>query len=476
MSEQKPTAIIILGGAGDLAQRKLLPSLFTLYINHGLPKDFSLIALARTPRTNTQYRQLVSEAIKANGGHLDRKALKAFCTRCTYVAGSFDDQESYTKLRTAIELQTRKPFKETNRLFYLAIPPAHYAAVCTALHTSALAQEPARKPVSWSRILIEKPFGNTLASARKLDALLNSLFEDDQIFRIDHYLAKEAVLNLLSFRFANPLIQSAWSAKYIQEVRITLSEKQGVYSRGAFYDEVGALRDVGQNHLLQLLALLAMEEPESFTAEDIRRARASILSKLVPLNKKMITDSVVRAQYAGYKKTPHVHRHSQTETYFECKVHLNTPRWRNVPFYIKAGKGLGKDEVSVEIIFNDTPEGVFGAHKNLLAQNRILLRIAPNPTTVITLNTKKTGYDYLLEQHTLSFMEDTGSEREIGAYEKVLLDCIRGDQTLFTKTEEVVASWKFIASVMDNWHQVPLQTYRQGSNGPKQTLFTTTKS
>lgn len=463
MIQREPTQIIILGGGGDLAQRKLLPALFELYLQKLLPDAFNIIGLARTDRSDEQYRSLVSDALIRQKKTTDPKTIAAFCEHIVYVSGSFDAVPSYDKIGTAIVQFEKDNGRASNRVFYLAVPPLHYEDIFRSLHASALASV---SHPQWARILVEKPFGNDYDSAVALDTALSSLFAEDQIFRIDHYLAKEAIQNILSFRFANTLLRAVWNKEHIQAVKITMHESLNVSSRGAFYDTVGALRDVGQNHLLQILALIAMDEPQTFTAEHIRKNRAEILGKLVPFTQAEISSSVVRAQYDGYTDSEGVDDASTTETYFEFKTFIASEVWRGVPFFIRAGKAVRNDEVIVEVEFKEVAKGPFAS-----AGNSIILTVSPVQSMNISLNVKHPGHGYNIENNTLSFAWDEENRGIVNAYEKVLLDCIEGDQTLFTKTSEVLASWKFISSIMNNWDEIPLQKYEQGSDGPSISIF-----
>lgn len=463
MSSLQPTQIIILGGAGDLAQRKLLPSLFDLFSQKKLPTTFRIIGLARTERTDAQYQDLVKAAVTTFGKKVDFTLLDAFCSNVSYVAGSFTEEKSYEALAHSIELFEKTYTSTSNRLFYLAVPPSHYEEIFQHLHKSRLAD--AQENGTWARILVEKPFGSNYDTARALDKKLSLLFREDQIFRIDHYLAKEAVQNILSFRFANTLLRNSWSSEHIKRVNITMHESINADSRGAFYDSVGALRDVGQNHLLQLLALITMDEPKAFTAAHIRECRNALLEKLVAITEQTVESQVVKAQYEGFTDTTGVRETSTTETYFEFIVYIDTPQWYGVSFCISGGKALKNDEVIIEIEFHDILEGAFKTKGN-----SIILTISPVQSMNVTLNVKRPGYGYDIEQNTLSFAWDEESGAGVNAYEKVLLDCIEGDQTLFTQTNEVLASWKFISSIIEHWDKIPLQTYQQGSAGPEISL------
>jgi glucose-6-phosphate 1-dehydrogenase len=318
---------------------------------------------------------------------------------------------------------------------------------------------------------VEKPFGHNLETAQALDAELASLYREDQIFRIDHYLAKEAVQNILSFRFANTLLEAPWNKDSIESVTITMTETIDVGDRTNFYEGVGALRDVGQNHLLQLLALTAMREPKTFTAEDIQDARSAVLQSLVPIDPDKLEMSVLRAQYAGYKTHEHIPDTSETETYFELKAELAMPEWEGVPFYIRSGKALETSEVSIMVRFKDTLRCMFEAEDCRESGNTIKLTISPEQKIEITLNAKAPGLGYKLEKRTLHFVCEKGDTEVKNSYEKVLYDSIIGDRTLFTKTEEVLSAWKFITPIIDLWYDLPLHTYKRGSAGPDETII-----
>ena len=462
MSKVTPTQIIILGGSGDLAKRKLIPALIDLYSHGKLPEIFTIIGLARTPRTSEEYQQFVADALNAHGHNHSPETLNEFCSHFKYVSGSFDESKSYEDLAKEIQSFDTKQKLCTNKLFYLAVPPEYYETIFSNIHHSGLSK--ICSDTSWSRILVEKPFGSDLHTAQQLDKTLSSLFAEEQIFRIDHYLAKEAVQNILSFRFANTLMRSSWNAANIQNVSIKMHESIDIQNRGNFYDGIGALRDVGQNHLLQLLALVAMDEPTTFTAEDIRTQRAKILEKLIPLTKHTVATQVLRAQYEGYTEEEGVGENSKTETFFRFTAYINDQRWEGVPFVIESGKSMQERLVTIEITLKDVATGPFETQDCHTTENKITLTLSPEQTMNITLNAKKPGHGYQLESRTLSFTCDKG-DAEIGAYEKVLLDCINGDHTLFTKTEEVLASWSFISSILDNWEDLPLYTYAKGSIG-----------
>jgi len=465
-SNMTPTQIIILGGTGDLSKRKLLPALLDLYARGMLPETFNVIGMARSDWTDGKYKEFVTETIEQyHDGHgHDREVVEKFCERLSYVQGSFDDITSYNRLGDAIDAFDKTHDVRANRLFYLAVAPRFYEQIFTDLVETGVGEE---SNSAWTHILVEKPFGHNLETAKQLDEQLASLYKEEQIFRIDHYLAKEAVQNILSFRFANNLLKTPWNNHAIESVHITMTETIDVGNRPGFYEGVGALRDVGQNHLLQLLALVAMQEPTEFTPEKIHAERTKILQALKPVQ----PADVVRAQYEGYVASDDIPDDSQTETYFELKAELDVPEWAGVPFYIRAGKALDQAEVSVRIKLRDVATGMFETSSCESAGNEILLTVQPEQRMSITLNAKKPGLGFQLEQRTMSVNCDCAKDEIKNSYEKVLYDAITADQTLFTTTEEVLAAWAFVSPIIESWGNTPLQTYAKGSRGPADSII-----
>ncbi|MFT7645244.1 MAG: glucose-6-phosphate 1-dehydrogenase [Candidatus Paceibacteria bacterium] len=469
MKDISPTQIIILGGSGDLSQRKLLPALLDLFSRGMLPDTFSIVGLASSPRTDEEYREFVKKSIQTHHSEHDHtsETITEFCNTISYVKGSFDDLETYTKLGKEITKFNNNIGKPSNRLFYLAVPPKYYGQIFRDLKESGLTDETDH---TWTHILVEKPFGNNLETAQSLDAQLAELYREDQIFRIDHYLAKEAVQNILSFRFANRILQAPWNRDSIKSVTITMTETIDVGDRANFYEGIGALRDVGQNHLLQLVALTAMREPAEFTAEAIRSARTEALQALVPIDTSKLSTSVLRGQYEEYKNNDTT-LNSEIETYFELKTELSLPEWEGVPFYIRSGKALDNAEVSISVQFKDVASGMFETKTCLGVGNIITLHISPEQTISIKLNAKGPGLGYKLETRTLNFTCDKDDLEIKNSYEKVLYDSITGDCTLFTRTEEVLAAWKYISPIIEAWEDQPLYLYKKGSKGPYQTII-----
>ena len=469
MSEQNPTQIVILGGSGDLSKRKLLPALFDLYLKEKLPKDFSIIGLARTPRSDEEYRFFVYDVLtNADTSENTHASIRQFCSHIKYISGTFAEVDSYTKLADELTGFDEENAVVSNVMFYLAVPPEHYGVIFPKLSELSKARKTDK---SWSRILVEKPFGNDYHSAQELDCSLGELFNEEQIFRIDHYLAKEAVQNILAFRFSNPLLSVPWNSTSVESVRICMNETVDVSERGAFYDKIGALRDVGQNHLLQLLALVAMAEPASLSDKDIRQQRTAVLEALHPLAITELDKHVIRGQYDTYAEADGVESNSTTETYFALRATLNLPQWENVPFYITAGKALGVGEVKIEVSFRDKTTGPFSPDSCISRNNLVVLTISPEQKMAITLNAKAPGLNYQLEERTLNFTCSAGESEIKNSYEKVLIDCIEGDQTLFTSSAEVLAAWRFISPIIDNWTNLPLHKYEIGSDGPDSNLL-----
>ncbi len=462
------TQIIILGGTGDLSKRKLLPALLDLFARGMLPETFNIIGFARSDWTDGKYHDFVQDTIsKYHSGHNhSEEILKEFCKHITYVQGSFDDLSAYERLQSAIDVFDTSHNTRSNRLFYLAVAPRFYEQIFRDVVGTGVGEEAAD---AWTHILVEKPFGSNFDSAKALDQQLATLYKEDQIFRIDHYLAKEAVQNILSFRFANNLLKAAWNNHTVESVHITMTETIDVGNRPGFYEGVGALRDVGQNHLLQLLALVAMREPTEFTPEKIRAERTRVLEALAPVE----AGDVVRGQYEGYVASDDIPDDSQTETYFELKAEVATPEWSGVPFYIRSGKALDKAEVSISITLRDVASGMFETESCDSTGNEILLTVQPEQSMSITMNAKAPGLGFQLEQRTMSVACGCAEDEIKNSYEKVLYDAIVGDQTLFTTTEEVLAAWKFVTPIIEQWGNTPLQTYAKGSVGPANSIITT---
>lgn len=465
MSHQ-PLTIIVFGGTGDLFQKKLAGALFGLWQKKLLPARAEIIGFSRKPLTHAEFRAFIERALGARGQH-HAAEIKRFTARAFYHQGDLHSPESYQSLSAFLEARDRARGVCSDKVFYLAVPPHLYEGVFTRLSASGLALPCAPgmpdDRQAWTRVLVEKPFGNNAPEAARLDRLLGALFAEEQIFRIDHYLAKEAMQNIVSFRFSNGLFEPLWNRKHIERVEIMLLQKDGVADRGAFYDSVGALRDVGQNHLLQMLALAAMEHPKKLEARAMRRARADVFQKT-----RVRARSLVRGQYDGYKTEAGVAPGSDTETYFAMEARVGSRRWKGVPFLLTSGKALRDAEVSISVFFKPAPCLCPDAHAHA-HQNALSFRISPKEEIAALFWAKRPGFNFQLEPKELSFSFGEGmlAHQIPDAYERVLYDCIRGDQTLFASTEEVNRQWNIITPLLRQLKKLPLRKYAKGSAGPR---------
>jgi glucose-6-phosphate 1-dehydrogenase len=379
----------------------------------------------------------------------------SFLRLFTYVQGYFDERSGYEKLASLLGKQDAKQKTCTNKLFHLAVPPQYYKKIFKHLAHSGLTKAcpPTPAESGWTRVVVEKPFGRDLATAQALDRLLGKLFKEEQIYRLDHYLGKETVQNVLAFRFSNAFLEPAWNRRHIERLDLRFWETDGVEDRGDFYDETGALRDVGQNHLLQLLALFTMNNPGTFTASAIRRERIKILRALKPLSLKTIPTHTMRAQYAGYAKLPEVAARSTTETYFRITAELDNPNWRGVPITMEGGKRLPEDNVEVAVTFKHHTPCLCPPDRHDHYQNVLRYRLRPSEGVVTSFWVKKPGTAMVIEEKELGFNYRSAyaPEEFIDAYEKLILDAMAGDQTLFVSTEEIEASWRFIDPIVRAW-------------------------
>lgn len=465
-----PTILTIFGITGDLSQRKLFPALLDLYKNGLLPERFAVVGVGRREWNDAELQGFVLDAMKDKTNRYPIAVIEQFAKLFTYVMGDLGEEKTYHDVQETISRLSDGFGQCTNKLFYLAVPPDIYKTILGNIAKTQLAVA-CGGDAGWARILIEKPFGNDLATAQELDRILGELFEEKQIFRIDHYLGKETLQNILTFRFSNLLFETLWNNIYVEKVHIRLLEEQGIGQRGQFYDGVGALRDVGQNHVLQMLALIAMENPGDLNADAIRARREDVIAALTLPSASDIAHTALRAQYAGYQEEPNVQSGSTTDTYFLLKSFVHNPRWEGVPFYLEAGKGLARSRVDITIYFKEMNFCLCSDRDkegHVHPQNVLRFRIQPDEAIQSWLWVKKPGFDFELVPAKLSFLyADAVSKESIpDAYERILYDCILGDQTLFVSTKEVQSEWKFITEVGKLWERNPLWKYERGSNGP----------
>ncbi len=465
------TSVVIFGASGDLTKRKLLPALFSLYCKQRLPDRFQIIGMARSEFDDRSYRALMREALeefapeKANAAEWE-----PFSAHIHYQRGSFSDRESMDALETQLRELEAQNGGQANRLFYLAMPPSVYAGVLTGLGEAGMVDQ----ADGWRRVIIEKPFGHDLASAHALNEVSHRVLAEEQIYRIDHYLGKETVQNVLVFRFANSIFEPIWNRQYIDHVQITVAESVGVGHRAEFYDKVGVLRDMFQNHLMQLLSLVAMEPPASFGADAIRNERVKVLSSIRPFQKEMLRAQSVRAQYRSYRDEPGVEVNTTTETYAALKLYIDNWRWKGVPFYIRSGKSLARKTSELLIQFRSVPHLMFPlAAGEEIRPNQLSLCIQPAEGMHLRFEAKVPDAPATMRSVNMEFhyADEFGPGAIPDAYERLLLDAINGDPSLFTRGDTIELSWGLIDSILEGWASdsaPPLSFYESGSWGPSE--------
>lgn len=456
-----PTILVVFGATGDLMARKIVPSIYHLLGKGALPRRFAVVGVSRREWSDDDLRTHVRAIMQERYPDAPTDDVESFLGMFTYARGSFEDEAAYERLAAHLRTIDSGWGLCTNKLFYLAVPPEHYEVIFRRLAASGLTA-PCDDLLGWTRILVEKPFGNDAASSRALDELLASLFAEEQIYRIDHYLAKEMLQGILNFRFTNNLFETAWDRTAIESIEVVLHETLGVEKRGRFYDGVGALRDVGQNHLLQMLALVTMDQPEDGGAHSIREARARAVRELLePLDAQQVALQTYRAQYRGFNDIEGVAPESDTETYFKLRTELRGPRWAGVPITLESGKRMGRVCKEIAVTFRHPHPCMCSAGRHY--QNRVVFTLEPADTIKIEFWAKKPGFDAEVEKREFQFFlyEKEEKAQYVEEYARLLLDAVRGDQTLFVSTEEVRAMWEFIDPVVSAWHEgaVPLETY-----------------
>jgi glucose-6-phosphate 1-dehydrogenase len=470
--KNQPLTLTIFGATGDLYQNKLSVSLFDLFSEGLLPTDFIIIGFARRSFTDDDFRTFTYNAILNKKKDVNIEKLHIFLSHIIYLVGNLDTLEDFVSLGKHLSLLDEQKGVCTNKLFYLSVPPSLYEVIFKNISRAGLTgscvptETNTNEATPWTRVLVEKPFGQNIEEAEHLDMLLGELFDESQVFRIDHYLAKETVQNLLTFRFSNGVFESLWNNKDIEKVRIIVHETNVVGARGAFYDGIGALRDVGQNHMLQMLAHIAMENPGGMNHELIRKARAEVIEKVFLLEGDAST-AVIRGQYDGYLQEAQVKPESTTETFFRIALGINNKRWNGVLFELESGKALKEESVKVEVYFKETTSCLCPVAHTDGHQNILTFTIQPNDGISFKFWFKRPGFDFELEPQNLSFKySESALPGQIhDAYERVLYDCINGDQTLFTNTKEIMAEWNLITKIIKSWQSSPLTMYSKGSAG-----------
>jgi len=470
----EPCAIVIFGVTGDLAKRKLLPALYNLMADGALPEQFAVVGVSRGDFSTAELREHLRRSTMELGGRRfpDAATWEKFAANIEFCRGSTEDAATYARLKEQLEAIDRTKGTRQNRIFYLATPPEVFSGAVDHLRRAGLiyrARSAADEP--FSRVIIEKPFGRDYASAVALNQLLAESLDESQAFRIDHYLGKETVQNILVFRYANSIFEPIWNRKYIDYVEITAAETLGIEQRGSFYDKTGVVRDIVQNHLLQVLALSAMEAPVSFRADDVRSEKVQVLRSLRRLTEGDLSRDVVFGQYDGYRREKGVAPDSRTPTAVAMKVRIDNWRWHGVPFYLRAGKRLASQLTEIAVHFQSVPRylftGVDGCQT--VAPNVLRIRIQPHEGTSLCFVAKVPGDHMSLGsvQMNMSYAHAFGKKLS-DAYERLLLDCMRGDATLFARRDEVEEAWKFVTPILGAWEkgrQEP-EIYAQGSQGP----------
>jgi glucose-6-phosphate 1-dehydrogenase len=478
-----PTTLVIFGATGDLARRKLLPALYNLAHEGALPERFHLVGVSRKEKEDDDYRGECEQSIRRFSRRTpDEDVLKSLLDNVRYVPGTFDDESVYTELSAVLDEFEQEAGEPLNRAFYLSTAPNFFPVIVERLGSSKLAHHEQGEV----RLIIEKPFGTTLQEARELNRRVLSIFDESQIYRIDHYLGKETVQNMLAFRFANGMFEPLWNRNYIDSVQITAAEDLGIGSRADYYDSAGALRDLIQNHMLQLLCHVAMEPPVNFTAEEVRNEKVKVLQAIPQPTVAQIPEMSLRAQYTaghaggddvpGYLQEEGVPEGSTTETYAALRLEVDNWRWAGVPFYMRTGKRLARKITEIAVTLKPVPHLAFSQDGSLGVQpNQLVLTLQPNEGVSLRLGAKIPGTRMSIRPVNMEFLYGTAFlSQSPEAYERLITDAMRGDATLFTRNDEVEAQWRICDPIVKAWANdvrpptPPVANYEAGSQGPKE--------
>ena len=474
----EPCVVVIFGSTGDLTRRKLLPALFRLAQQRLIPPEFAILGTSRLPMNDEEYRSQMREALAEFSGEdgIDEAAWNSFAQGIFYIAGEFNDAETFNSIKSRLEEIDQQRKTQGNRLFYLATAPEFFGLIAEQLAAVNLSQSQGR---SWTRIIVEKPFGHDLESARALNNKLAQVFEERQIYRIDHYLGKETVQNLLVFRFANSNFEPLWNYQYIDHVQITNAEAIGVEGRGGYYEQAGVLRDMMQNHVFQLVALIAMDPPVSLNPDDIRDEKFRALQTVRTISPEQVAEHAVRGQYGpgqvlgqtvvGYREEPGVNPHSSTETFAAMVIRFDNWRWADVPFLLRSGKRLQKRVTEIAIYFKEVPHRLFVDTDAPLEPNVLLIRIQPNEGITLRFGAKLPGQALRIRWVNMDFRYGSSfGVKPPEAYERLLLDCILSDSTLYARRDMVERGWEIVTPILEAWKTpaVDFPNYQSGSWGP----------
>jgi glucose-6-phosphate 1-dehydrogenase len=473
MTLPQSVTIVIFGGSGDLAHRKLLPALYNLHVDHLLPPKIAIVGVGRKDQPDDGYRAFAKDGVtKYSRRPIDEKAWQAFAETLFFVNMSLEDERGYASLGARLDVVEHERGLTGDRIYYLAVPPALFAPTVKQLQRARLVARSSQRAQPFARVIVEKPIGRDLDSAREINDAIAEVLDEQQIYRIDHYLGKETVQNILVLRFANSIFEPLMNQRYVDHIQITVAEEEGVGTRAGYYEQAGALRDMVQNHLLQLLALIAMEPPHSLGADVIRDEKLEVLQSLRPMDPAAVDALTVRAQYAEYTRESGVSPQSRTETFVALQVFVDNWRWAGVPFFLRTGKKLLKRASEIAVQLKDVPPILFNTNANdRLTPDVLSIRIQPDEGFSLEINSKVPGPHVEIDPVKMDFhygtMFGTGSTPE--AYERLLLDVMAGDQTLFMRRDAVEAAWTWVMPILQRWSEQgeqPLATYPDASWGP----------
>lgn len=475
----QPCVVVIFGASGDLTKRKLVPGLYSLAQQKLLPAEFAIVGVARHVMSDEEFRGAMREAVEKYGEEkrVDDAVWESFASGLFYMAGEFSDAEVFKSLRVKLEQLDVERGTAGNRLFYLSTAPSFFGLISKQLGAAGLAKP---KDKAWTRVIVEKPFGHDLESARQLNAELASVFHEDQVYRIDHYLGKETVQNLLVFRFANSIFEPLWNRQYIDHVQITNAEALGVEGRGAYYEEAGVVRDMIQNHVFQVVSLVAMEPPSSLDANAVRDEKFKAMRAVRPIPLEQVDEFAVRGQYGpgyvlgdsvpGYRQETGVNPESSTETFAALKLYFDNWRWAGVPFYIRSGKRLQKRVTEIAIQFKEVPHHLFSAADSPLEPNVLVIRIQPNEGITLRFGAKLPGQRMRIRWVNMDFRYGSSfGVHTPEAYERLLLDCILGDSTLYARRDMTERGWEIVTPILEAWKKPApdFPNYEAGTWGPQ---------